>query len=464
MEEPQHGGPAGRDRVDVRGRFSVRPLPRPRVGVVLAAGESERLRAVTGGGSKALVNLGGLRLVERAIRTLLGLGLERVVVVVGFHSGPVAAVAQRAAPGRVQVVEAPHWKEGNGASLSAAEGALAGEPCFFLTNGDHVFSEDALLDLLEAGEPAVLVDPDPHRDVVWEATKVSLHTDGRIVELGKSLADPTAECGAMVLAPSIFASVAASLKEGDGSLSAAVSRVARGERIAAVPLRRLAWWQDIDTPEDLARAGKLLRRSLPRNTDGPVSRLLNRPLSVPLSWFLSRFRPSPDALSLVAFITGLAGAILLGRGQAVWGAILAQACSILDGVDGEIARLSLRAGPRGTLWDGFLDRIGDAAICAGLGIWAADQGIDTVWVVILVVAATAGAMLSMATKDRVAALGLQPPSERRIGWLLGGRDGRLFLVFVLALVGEPLWALAVTAATSLFSSVIRVGFARNPPP
>ena len=39
---------------------------RPRMAVVLAAGRSERLRAVTGGGSKALIQLGGLKLVERA--------------------------------------------------------------------------------------------------------------------------------------------------------------------------------------------------------------------------------------------------------------------------------------------------------------------------------------------------------------------------------------------------------------
>ena len=36
------------------------PLSRlPRVGVVLAAGQSERLASVTGGGSKALLRLGG---------------------------------------------------------------------------------------------------------------------------------------------------------------------------------------------------------------------------------------------------------------------------------------------------------------------------------------------------------------------------------------------------------------------
>lgn len=62
----------------------------PRVGVVLAAGRSERLSGMTGGGSKALVRLGGLPLVERAVRTLLQAGLHRVLVIVGYHAGPVA--------------------------------------------------------------------------------------------------------------------------------------------------------------------------------------------------------------------------------------------------------------------------------------------------------------------------------------------------------------------------------------
>jgi len=57
------------------------PLSRlPRVGVVLAAGRSERLESVTGGGSKALFRLGGLSLVERAVRSLLAAGLERVLI------------------------------------------------------------------------------------------------------------------------------------------------------------------------------------------------------------------------------------------------------------------------------------------------------------------------------------------------------------------------------------------------
>jgi CDP-L-myo-inositol myo-inositolphosphotransferase len=195
-----------------------------------------------------------------------------------------------------------------------------------------------------------------------------------------------------------------------------------------------------------------------------VARLLNRRLSVPASWFLVRFGPNPDLLSALSFAVGLAAAALLASGLGVAGGILVQLCSILDGVDGEVARLQLRAGPRGTLLDGILDRLGDAAICAALGIWAVDAGGSAAVIVLLVAAATSGAMLSMATKDRVAALGLEPPSERRIGWLLGGRDGRLLIIAVLSVLGLPQAALAASAATSLLSAAIRVSFARTVAP
>src|SRR5438093_565259 len=88
---------------------------RPRVGVILAAGRSERLAGVTGGGSKALVRIGGLALVERAVRMLLAAGLERVVVVVGYQAGPVATVVNHLAPGGGRSALAESWELGRGA-------------------------------------------------------------------------------------------------------------------------------------------------------------------------------------------------------------------------------------------------------------------------------------------------------------------------------------------------------------
>jgi NADPH:quinone reductase-like Zn-dependent oxidoreductase len=62
-----------------------------------------------------------------------------------------------------------------------------------------------------------------------------------------------------------------------------------------------------------------------------------------------------------------------------------------------------------------------------------------------------------------AALGLPPAPERALGWLLGGRDGRLLLVAVGAVLGAPLAALAAVTATSALSLGLRVAFLRRRP-
>jgi len=93
-------------------------------------------------------------------------------------------------------------------------------------------------------------------------------------------------------------------------------------------------------------------------------------------------------------------------------------------------------------------------------MWALSLGTPPRLAVALGVAATAGSILSMATKDRIAALRLPPAPERRIGYLLGGRDGRLLVIVVCALFGAPALALAVVTATSFASLLIRLVLTR----
>jgi phosphatidylglycerophosphate synthase len=241
-----------------------------------------------------------------------------------------------------------------------------------------------------------------------------------------------------------------------------VTGLAQERPLRAVALPIGCWWQDVDTPKDARAAAANLRGSLGKDGDGPVSRWLNRPLSTRLSMALAPLRPDPDLVSLAAFMLGLGGAVLLAAGQGIAGALLVHASSVADGVDGEVARLQLRGRPQGALLDGVLDRVGDAAILAGLGLWALD-GHDPRAVLALTVAATTGAILSMATKDRAAALGLPPAPERALGWLLGGRDGRLLLVAIGALLGAPIAALAAVTTTSALSLGLRVAFLRRQP-
>jgi CDP-L-myo-inositol myo-inositolphosphotransferase len=428
----------------------------PHVGVVLAAGRSERMASVTGGGSKALVRLGGVFLIERAVRSLLRLGLDEVVVVVGFRASQVVAVVDRLAPGRVRAVCAERWEDGNGASLMAAEPVVADEPLFMVITADHVFGEGSLSPLKNAGRPAVLVDHAPEPTVWAEGTRVRLH-DEQVVAFSKELSDPSIDCGAFLLSPAVFAAQREAAGRGDHSLSGAVSTLAARRPLAAIPLPAGAWWLDIDTPADLRTAQRTLRRTLAKATDGPVSRYVNRPVSTRLSMAIAPLRIHPDVVSAAAFVTGVVAAWLLGIGAGVAGAAITCLTSVLDGVDGEVARLKDRATARGALLDGVLDRLSDAAIAAGLAVWAiASGGVSPAAGAMLAAAATAVSMLSMATKDRIAALGLPAAPERRIGFLLGGRDGRLMLVALGALAGRPTWALLAMTATAATALLIRL--------
>ena len=441
-------GPAGSAEVRVRR------------GVVLAAGRSTRLAGMTGGGSKALLRVGGVSLVERAVRRLLALGLEEVVVVVGYHAGPVATLVNAIDPARVRAVLAEEWEQGNGASLAAAEAEVGAEPLFLLVTADHVFGEGSLEALLAARRPAVLVDTEPAADVLAEGTRVRLDA-GQALGFSKELDGPAVDCGAFLLSPSVFIAQRAAAAAGDQSLAGAVSELANGRRLAAVELPPRTWWRDVDTPEDVRFAGRALRRSLFSAADGPVSRWLNRPISTRLSMGVAPLRIHPDLVSVLAAAVGVAAAVLLWRGLGIAGAICTQAMSLLDGMDGEAARLQQRPRPEGALLDGVLDRLTDAAVIAGLGAWAASSGEAGA---ALSVGLTAGAAtistLSMATKDRIRALGLPPAPESRLALLLGGRDARLVFVALAALVSRPAWGLIAIIATGSVTLLARLVLVR----
>jgi len=79
----------------------------------------------------------------------------------------------------------------------------------------------------------------------------------------------------------------------------------------------------------------------------------------------------------------------------------------------------------------------------------------------LAATATAASLLSMATKDRAAALGLPSAPERALGFLLGGRDGRLLLIAILAALGQPALALLAVTLTAGITAAARVYFVRR---
>jgi CDP-L-myo-inositol myo-inositolphosphotransferase len=124
------------------------------------------------------------------------------------------------------------------------------------------------------------------------------------------------------------------------------------------------------TPEERRAAQRALLRSLAKPSDGPVSRLLNRPLSLSVTRLLLDTRVTPNQMTIVANLIGAFGVALVFRGQVVLGAALLQAQSILDGTDGELARLKFRSSRLGEWLDNVLDDQINVAYAVALGFAA----------------------------------------------------------------------------------------------
>jgi CDP-L-myo-inositol myo-inositolphosphotransferase len=339
--------------------------------------------------------------------------------------------------------------------MAAAGPFVGNDELFVLVTADHVFSDAALRPLVLAGAAAVLVDHAPEHHAWAEGTRVRLEGE-RAMAFSKELGDPSIDCGAFLLPATVFAAQRRAQEAGDASLAGAVTCLVETTGITAVGLPPGSWWQDVDTPEDLDRARRRLRSSLSKPEDGPVSQHLNRPISTRLSMALSRFRPHPDLVSFVSFAIAVLAACGVGLGAGIAGGIGVQVASITDGMDGELARLQMRASARGAFLDGVLDRLGDATIISAMAVWALAQGHDPRLVACLAVAAAVGSMMSMAVKDRASALGLAAPREPLVRWLLAGRDGRLLIWALSCVAGAPLAGLAITVASSAILLVSRV--------
>lgn len=123
-------------------------------------------------------------------------------------------------------------------------------------------------------------------------------------------------------------------------------------------------------------ARQVLLGSLRKSVDGLVSRTVNRPISIAISSVLVKTPVTPNVLSFLTFLTALGAAALMAWQEFVAGAVLMQFSSILDGCDGEVARLKYRASKVGAWLDTVLDDISTPvfALATGYGTWRAFGG------------------------------------------------------------------------------------------
>ena len=327
---PRRVGPAPRD-VDAR---STPPSSTPRATLLYLPHDARHPVACT-------ARLAGLPLAERVIKSAARAEYDRIIIWTGGLHGRALSCLHNAAAavrGVVLVSTDSDWQR------ALDDGATS--PLVTIV-GPGVVASSALLALATAREPSAGQVCDVPAGVDWRESGVLRMTaaDARdrthvVTELRSRLER------------------ALPLPSGED--------VADGR--ATLALR-------IVTGGDLRNAEATIRRATYKNTDNTLARF-NRRMSLPISVALIRTPLTANQLSVLLVAIGLYSAWLFSLGHYQTGVLaagLSLAASILDGCDGEIARLKYQESALGC----WIETIGDysyyLAIFIGLTIGAARQ-------------------------------------------------------------------------------------------
>ncbi len=428
----------------------------PPLAVVLAAGEGSRLARQRDSTPKPALSLLGLSLAERTITSCMAAGIQRFLVVLGHRADEVQAHYQGIAARRqcdVEFVTAQDWKLGNGASALAAADQVGSDP-FLLAMSDHLITPSLIEKVLRTypqdGEISLAVDHDKTGVFdVEDVTKVAL-SDGRVVRIGKTLDEwDAADTGVFLCTRALFDALEQAKAQGRHSLSDGVSELAVAGKVRGIDVTGEEWI-DVDTPESLREAGRRLLADLTKGgEDGYVSIHLNRPVSTRLSARLVATGITPNQITVISFLMSLVGAGFLAAGQYTFGLVgglLVQLASIIDGCDGEIARLKHMSSARGAWLDTVLDRYGDVAIALGVTYAFATAHPGPLAWILGFLTACGFILASYVTKEFAIRHGRPYPND--LLNRLKRRDLRLLLICLGALVGRPFEALLLAGAVS----------------
>jgi CDP-diacylglycerol--glycerol-3-phosphate 3-phosphatidyltransferase len=156
--------------------------------------------------------------------------------------------------------------------------------------------------------------------------------------------------------------------------------------------------------------------------------------------FLNRLGLMPNTMTILGLIGNSVGAILIARGQMMWGGLLILAMGPVDALDGTMARLRGEPSEFGAFVDSVTDRYSELIIFGGLLFYYSQKG-D--WLgALLAFAAAGGSVLVSYVRARAQALGY----DTKVG-ILTRMERYLVLApsLVLNIPMIGLWIIAVFA-------------------
>ena len=206
-----------------------------------------------------------------------------------------------------------------------------------------------------------------------------------------------------------------------------------------------------------------LLRSLIKDTEGFMSRHVERRISLAITRQLVDTRITPNEMTLVSLTIGLLGAPFFLSAeplQQLVGSLLFLTHSILDGCDGELARLKFQESPTGARLDFWGDNLVHVAVfgCMAVGWTLAAASLWPLCLGALAIIGTAASAYLVAHRDGTAATA-GPPG--RLADAVANRDF-IYLVLLLACFGRAHWFLVpVALGTPIFMMLVRWGAGRR---
>jgi len=345
--------------------------------VILAAGRGER---ITGGEeyrSKPLIKLYDLSLIERSIKKLSNnLKVNKIYVITGFKHDELKIhldKLKRKLTVDLEVVFAKEWEKGNGASFLSVLNYIK-QKQFYLLMVDHIFNDEfySTISKSKINNTKCYLTISKSLSSMHDcndATRVKI-VENKITNIGKSISEMDGfDTGFFVLHSEAFNDVKNLSEKKFLALSDVMQALIQEQKLYFIEVAAGSWL-DIDTKIDFSNAKDfLLNFSSSKTNDGPISTYFNRRISKWITSKLVYYPITPNQISVITFlITVIASLIIIKQGYffLVLGALLAQLSSILDGCDGEIARLKLLGSKYGGWFDQVLDRYSDLFIIAGL--------------------------------------------------------------------------------------------------
>jgi phosphatidylglycerophosphate synthase len=146
--------------------------------------------------------------------------------------------------------------------------------------------------------------------------------------------------------------------------------------VQSLPCFRPGAWEYITDGNQIDDIEVRFLRGSGKSQDGFVSRYLNRPISRGVTRLLLRFPTTPNAWTLFISPLPIVASLILLHGSYwafLWGLVLFQVFSVLDGCDGEIARAKFLESEHGRRLDDLFDILSNILLVAGLGIGLSRQ-------------------------------------------------------------------------------------------